>query len=319
MTRRGFSLLAIAALAGSALASLGTAGAEEPLKELRLGYQKNGVLVVARQQERIEKRFADQGMTVKWVEFASGPPLLEALSLGAIDFGPTGDAPPIFAQAANAKLVYVASYPAPGTGSAILVKQDSPIKTIEDLKGKTIGFTKGSSANNFVVQTLKKAGIGYDQIKPAYLSPADGGAAFVKGAIDAWAIWDPFYAIAERTQHPRVLTTAEGIVNSASYFFANRDFAAEHPAAVKAIIEELTAAGAWAEENRDQVAAALSAATGVDIEAQKLTAARGSFKVGPITPQQIANQQQIADTFYELKLIPRKITVKDAVWVPPQS
>lgn len=315
--RRGFGLVSVA-LASAILLAPG-ARAEEPLKELRLGYQKNGVLVVARQQERIEKRFADQGIPVKWVEFASGPPLLEALSLGAIDFGPTGDAPPIFAQAAKANLVYVASYPAPGTASAILVKQDSPIRTIADLKGKTIGFTKGSSANNFVVQTLKKAGIGYDEITPAYLSPADAGAAFVKGAIDAWAIWDPFYAIAERTQHPRVLTTAEGIVHSASYFFANRDFAAAHPAAVKAIVEELTAAGQWAEANRDKVAEALAQATGVDVEAQKLTAARGSFRVGPITDEQVQNQQRIADTFYELKLIPRAIVVKDAVWIPPQT
>ena len=177
----------------------------EPLKEFRVGYQKgSAILVIAKQREVFEKRLKKLGVdNVKWVEFQFGPPLLEALGAGAVDIGVVGDTPPIFAQAAGANLVYVAS--APASASAILVPKDSAIKVVADLKGKKVAIAKGSSSHNLTVQALAKDGLSFDDIEPVYLAPADAVAAFATGGVDAWAIWDPYFAIAENKHNARML------------------------------------------------------------------------------------------------------------------
>ena len=152
--------------------------------EVRIGYQKNGVLYLAKETGQLEAALKAKGLTVKWVEFSFGPPLLEALGAGSIDYGTTGDSPPIFAQAAGAKIVYVAAQEAAGSGAAILVKDGSNINSLSDLKGKKVGFAKASSSHNLTIAALEKAGITYNDIEPVYLAPADGAAAFAKGAVD---------------------------------------------------------------------------------------------------------------------------------------
>ncbi len=193
MKRREFLQLSLATAASVALSP--GAQAQADTKEIRIGYQKNGVLVITRQREALENHFKPQGISVKWVEFSSGPPMMEAMNVGSVDYGAVGDSPPIFAQAAGAAIVYAAAQPIIN-GSGILVPQNSAIRTIADLKGKRVGFTKGSSAHNVVIQTLEKAGLTYDDITPVYLTPPDAGPAFANGGIDAWAIWDPYFAIA---------------------------------------------------------------------------------------------------------------------------
>jgi len=154
MKRREFLGLSV----GGAIASLSPrAEAQTTIKEIRIGYQKTGVLVIARQQAVLEKRFAEKQIGIKWIEFTSGPPLLEAMSIGSVDLGAVGDTPPIFAQAANANVVYVAGSRITN-GQGILVSANSGIRSIADLRGKRVGFTKGSSAHNVVIATLEKAG-----------------------------------------------------------------------------------------------------------------------------------------------------------------
>ena len=181
MKRREFLQLSLATAASAALSRGAQAQADS--KEIRIGYQKNGVLVITRQRESLENHFKPQGVSVKWVEFSSGPPMMEAMNVGSVDYGAVGDSPPIFAQAAGAAIVYAAAQPIIN-GSGILVPQNSAIKTIADLKGKRVGFTKGSSAHNVVIQTLEKAGLTYNDITPVYLTPPDAGPAFANGGID---------------------------------------------------------------------------------------------------------------------------------------
>src|SRR5215218_3314993 len=133
MQRRQFLA---ATLAGLVPAIAGTRAGAQAIREVRIGYQKNGVLVIARQQGALEKRLA--GIDVKWVEFSSGPPMMEAMNAGSIDFGQVGDTPPIFAQAGGARIVYVAGQPITN-GQGMLVKPDAPIRTTADLKGKRVG------------------------------------------------------------------------------------------------------------------------------------------------------------------------------------
>lgn len=312
--RRVLLLSGIAAMA----AALPDPGRAADLKEIRIGYQKNGILPIARGQKVLEDRFAGQGVGIKWVDFVAGPPLLEAMSAGAIDFGYTGDAPPIFAQSAGANIVYAAGQSVT-TGQGILVKSDSPIRSIADLRGKKVAFHKGSSAHNVVVSTLDSAGIRYDEITPVYLSPPDAAAAFARDSVDAWAIWDPFLAIGERRNNARLLVDGVKVAASNSFYLANKGFAAEHPKELAAVVDTLGDVAVWAEGHRPEVAEKLAAITGVEIEAQRVAADRASYAIGELTPSIVATQQRVADRFAALGLIPRAIQIRDAVWTPPAS
>jgi sulfonate transport system substrate-binding protein len=316
MKRREFLQLSLGAAAVTALP--GVSRAQSAVKEVRIGYQKNGVLVIARQQAALETHFAPQGIAVKWVEFSSGPPMLEAMNVGSVDYGAVGDSPPVFAQAAGAAIVYAAGQPITN-GQGILVPAHSSIRSIADLKGKRIGFTKGSSAHNVVVQTIEKAGLTYADIAPVYLAPPDAGPAFANGSIDAWAIWDPYFAIGETKQAGRILVNASEITKTNSFYIANRDFAKSHGAVLQQIIDVTATTAKWAEAHRDEVAKSLSAVTGIPLDIQTIAANRSSFAVGPVTDDIVATQQGVADRFYKLGLIPKPVVVRDAVWKPTQT
>lgn len=316
MKRREFLKWSIGSAAVAVVSR--SAGARDDIKasvkEIRIGYQKNGVLVITRQRAALEQHFAPQGIDVKWVEFSSGPPMLEAMSVGSIDYGAVGDMPPIFAQAAGANLVYAAGEPITMAHQGILVPADSPIHSLADLKGKRVGFTKGSSAHNVIVMALEKAGLTYADITPVYLTPPDAGPAFANGSIDAWSIWDPYFAIGQIKQNGRILASSTDIARTNSFFIANRDFAKDHGPVLQQIIDVTAATAKWAEAHRDEVAKSFSAVTGIPLDIQTVAANRESFFVGPITDDVIATQQGVADRFFKLGLIPRAVVVRDAVW-----
>jgi sulfonate transport system substrate-binding protein len=316
MRRREFLKLSVGSAAAAALSS--RARAEASVKEIRIGYQKNGVLVIARQQATLENHFKPVGIEVKWVEFSSGPPMMEAMNVGSIDYGAVGDSPPVFAQAAGAAIVYAAGQPITN-GQGILVPQNSAIRSIADLKGKRVAFTKGSSAHNIVVQTLEKAGLSYADIAPVYLTPPDAGPAFANGSIDAWSIWDPYFAIGEIKQNGRILVNASEITKTNSFYIANRDFARNHAPVLQQIIDVTSSTAKWAEAHRDDVAKSLSAVTGIPLEIQTVAANRSEFAVGPITEDIMATQQGVADRFLKLGLIPKQIAIRDIVWRNTQT
>jgi sulfonate transport system substrate-binding protein len=316
MKRREFLKFSLGTAAAAALSQ--RASAQAGLKEIRIGYQKNGVLVIARQQATLEEHFAPQGIAVKWLEFSSGPPMMEAMNVGSVDYGAVGDSPPIFAQSAGAAIVYAAGQPITN-GQGILVQGNSPIRTIADLKGKRVGFTKGSSAHNVIVQTLEKAGLSYADITPVYLTPPDAGPAFANGSIDAWSIWDPYFAIGETKQNGRILVDASEVTKTNSFYIANRDFAKSRGPVLQQIIDVTSSTAKWAESHRDEVAKSLSAITGIPLDIQTVAANRSSFAVGPITDDIVATQQGVADRFFKLGLIPKPIVVRDAVWKPAQT
>ena len=314
ITRR--TLLAAAVATPAALAS--PARAQAP-REFRIGYQKNGILVIAKQQRAIENRLKPLGIEVKWIEFSFGPPLLEALDIGSIDFGTTGDAPPIFAQAAGANLLYVAAQPAAGSGAAILLPKGSTIQALADLKGKRVAFAKASSAHNLTVAALEKAGLTYKDIQPLTLAPADAAAAFARGSVDAWTIWDPYFAIAEKGEGVRVLTLARDVIPQNSFFLANRSFTERNGTLVRAVIDELATVAGWSQANRGEVAKLLAEGTGVELEATRRAVERTDFVVEPVGAAVAAEQQRIADRFHALGLIPKPIDVRGIVWTPPAS
>ena len=291
----------------------------EALKELRIGYQKAAVnLVILKQQAALEKRFPTA--KVQWIEFPAGPQLLEALSAGSLEFGLTGDSPPVFAQAAGKDLLYVGAEPAKPESSAIVVANDAPIKSLADLKGRRIALQKGSSAHYLLVRAVEKAGLQWSDIQPIYLAPADARAAFERKAVDAWAIWDPFYAAVELALKPRVLTTGRGLSSNNSFYLASRPFATQHPQAVAVLFEELTRADRLAQQNRPAAIKLIADFGQLDAGVVNLfIQRRPPSPVGLITAQTVADQQRVADSFHKLGLIPKPVRVADVVWRPDTS
>lgn len=283
------------------------------LQTLRIGYQKYGTLTLLKAKGDLEKRLAPQGITVKWTEFPAGPQLLEGLNVGSIDFGTVGEAPPIFAQAAGAELVYVANQPPAPTAEAIVVPRDSAIKTVADLKGKKIALNKGSNVHYLLVKVLEKAGLRYTDVQVVFLPPADARAAFERGAVQAWVIWDPFLAAAERQIGARVLADGRGAVANHQFYLAARPYADRHPEVVQTIIDELARLDRWAEGNNKEVAQFLAPQIGLDLAITELAAGRFSYGIQPISAAVAAEQQKIANAFYDLKLIPKPLKIADAL------
>lgn len=285
----------------------------------RIGYQKgSATLVLAKRRANIEARLQRLGIAkVEWVEFQFGPPMLEAIGAGAVDIGSVGDTPPIFAQAGGANVVYAAA--TPSTEHAILVPQDSPIRSLADLRGKRVAFGKGSSAHNVTLRALALGGLGYGDIQPAYLAPADASAAFVGGKVDAWTVWDPFYAVAEHAYRARVLTdtTRDPRLASHSFYIANRRFADQYPETLAAVLDEIGELVRYSADHRDEVAELAAQVTGIDVAVQRHAYRRAQLSFGPVTEPVLAQQQQIADAFYQQKLIPRPIQVREIWWRHP--
>ncbi|MFS2150535.1 aliphatic sulfonate ABC transporter substrate-binding protein [Rhizobium sp. Rhizsp42] len=314
--RQTFGLLGAAA-ATTILPQVRTAKAADTT--LRIGWQKFGVLALARRTGALEKRLATKGVTVEWNEFTSGPPLLEAVGADALDFGVTGDVPPLFAQAAGGNLLYVGAYRGPAAFHGLLVHKDSPIQTIEDLKGKKVAYKRGSSAHNFALKVLAKAGLQLSDITEIDLPPPDAGAAFKNGAIDAWAIWDPFFAVAEADPQTRVVTTSEGLLDNWGYFLGNGTFTEAHPDVIADVIDELAKVGAAAQADLDGTVKTLAEITGVPADITRVTLTRSQADLGKVSlvpDEALTYQQALADDFFKLGVVPKQLTVSDIVWHP---
>ena len=281
--------------------------------QVRIGYQKYGTLTLLKGRGTLEKRLAEQGVGVKWTEFPAGPVLLEGLNVGSIDFGTVGEAPPIFAQAAGANLVYVGNEPASPASEAIVVPKGSGLRTLADLKGKKVALNKGSNVHYLLLKALEKAGVAYADIQPVFLPPADARAAFERGSVDAWAIWDPFLAAAEKQLGARVLADGKGLVANYQFYLASRTYAEKNPEILRIVLDEVAKVDDWGRNNPDEVATILAAQTGLSKDVVALAASRYAYGVKPVSVDVIASQQRVADAFSSLKLIPKPIVVKDAL------
>jgi sulfonate transport system substrate-binding protein len=309
LSRRSFVSTAGAAVA-TTLAS-GPSAADD--RVIRIGFQKYGTLVLLKAKGTLKQKLAPLGYKVVWTEFPSGPPLLEALNVGAIDFGTAGETPPIFAQAADAPILYVGHEPPAPRGEAILIPRDSPIKTVADLRGRKVALNKGSNVHYLLVKALEKAGLAYADIQPVFLAPADARAAFVRGDVDAWVIWDPYQAAAEAATGARTLTDGTGIVANHQFYLAAQKFVAASPQVVDAALAAVDDIDRWAKDNAKTVAEELSPQIGIPAHILEVALIRQSYGVKPLDAGVVAEQQRIADTFFKLGLLPKAIDVASAV------
>ena len=246
-------------------------------------------MVLAKSHQLLEQRYP--GTHISWIEFPAGPQMLEALNVGSIDIGSTGDIPPIFAQAAGADLVYIGSEPPKPKAEVILVAQGSPIHNVAELKGKKVAFQKGSSSHNLLLRALQLAGLKFSDIQPVYLAPADARAAFQQGNVDAWAIWDPYYSAALLQGGARVL--------------------------IEGVLDTFTQADALTHSQRAQSITLLAKTMGLpEAVIASYLDHRPPTSVTPVSAETAARQQQTADLFYENKLVPKKVDIRARIWQP---
>src|SRR6266568_6923753 len=308
-------LVATAVLSMSiALAGVGASYGQD--KIVRIGFQNYGKLVLLESKGTLEGKLKAAGYQVVWTEFPSGPPLLEALNVGAIDFGNTGEAPPIFAQAAGAPIQYVAYEPPAPKGEAILVPKDSKLNSVTDLRGKKVALNKGSNVHYLLVKALEKAGVKYSEIEPVFLAPADARAAFERGAVDAWVIWDPFQAAAEAATGARTLADGTGIVANYQFYFSSKKFIGADPKIVDLVLAQLSEVDDWAKSDTHAVAEQLAPAIGLPVAVVAVALKRQAYGIKPVTDSVITDQQQVADTFFALGLLPKQIKISDAARRP---
>ena len=280
---------------------------------LNIGYQKYGLLPIIKARGDLDKALKQKGINIKWVEFPAGPQLLEGLNVGSVVFGEAGEAPPIFAQAANSKLVYIANQPAAPKAEALIVPKDSNIRSIQELKGKRVVLNKGSNVHYLLLKLLEANHLKLSDIDVVYLPPANARAAFKKGAVDAWVIWDPFFAAAEQQLGAKVLATGENLVSNHQFYLADREFAEQHPDVLKTVVNELNTTTQWVSQHQTDAAKLLEQQTGLSTEILSTSISRMGFGVKPISNEVAKEQQYVADAFYQQKLIPNKINIQAAI------
>ncbi|MFJ9848479.1 ABC transporter substrate-binding protein [Streptomyces sp. NPDC101150] len=280
---------------------------------LNVGDQKGGSEALLRAAGELD----DLPYKIKWSTFTSGPPLLEAVNAGAVDVGAVGNTPPVFAAAAHSKIKVIAGTHSSSAGEAILVKKGSPLKRPADLKGRSIAVAQGSSANYQLVASLKRAGLSPKDVRLSYLQPADALAAFSRGKVDAWAVWDPYTSQALDQADARVLTTGQGVVNGLSFQVAAPAALADKKkaAVLKDYVDRLRRAQNWVFKHPGAWAKAWAKETGlpekVALAAVKRT--RGTGVSVAVDKAAVASEQGIVDSFAQLKLIPRTFDFRSFV------
>lgn len=324
--RRSFIRLAASAAASAVLLAGGlgapTVWAQQAgqtsAKEFRVGWQKGSNLAILKARGNLDARLEKAGVKVTWIEFTAGPQMLEGLNVGSIDFACVGETPPVFAQAANADLVYVANEPPAAEAEKILVPKDSPIKSVAELKGKRVVLNKGSNVHYQLLRALEKEKLAYSDVKVVFLPPPDARVAFESGDVDAWVIWDPFAQAAISQVGARVLATGtDSGVKNYNFYLSTSKYAKNSPEVLKWAVEEIRVTGDWVQAHFDEAAVILAPQINLTPEITREALQHYGYGVTqPLADNVIANQQAIADAFFALKLIPKKLDVKSVVWKP---
>lgn len=309
-------LLAACSGTSSAGTSVGGAGGGTDGKgslTLNVGDQRGGSEAVLRAAGELD----DLTYKIRWSTFTSGPPLLEAVNAKAVDIGAVGNTPPVFAAGAGSKISVIAASHGTAAGEAILVPNGSPLKKPQDLKGRSVAVAQGSSAHFQLIASLEKAGLGFKDIKVKYLQPADALAAFTSGKVDAWAVWDPYTSQVLRAKTGRVLTDGDGVVNGLNFQVAAPGALKDEKksAAVADYLKRLRRAQDWVHDHPQAWAKVWAKDTGLPYEVALDAVKRTNGTRVPVAVDKnvVTSEQEIADTFTALKLIPRLIDFGDFV------
>lgn len=248
---------------------------------------------------------------ITWSAFTSGPPQIEALSAGQIDFAVTGNTPPFVGGLTKTKVV--SAYSNEAKGDAILIPQDSDISSVQDLKGKSVAVARGSSAHGHLVLQLEKAGVNVSDVDINFLQPSDSKSAFESGQVDAWAVWDPYTAIAE-VGGAVPLITAEGVSNGYGFGVASDEALADTPRAeaIDDLLERIERAYQWTKDNPEEWEKIFAQETGTDAEAAKINTRSTRLQI-PLDQTVIDSQNDLIGAFKRADVLPETFDFQEQV------
>jgi sulfonate transport system substrate-binding protein len=262
---------------------------------LQVGDQKGGTESLLRAAGALD----NLPYRIAFSTFTSGPPQVEAATAGKIDFAITGNTPPIFGAASAAKVKVVSAYDGGGLGDQILVHADSPITSVADLRGKTIVVGRASSAHGNVLGQLNEAGLQPSDVHLVFLQPADALSAFTQRQADAWAIWDPYTAQAERQIPVRGVAPAKGVTNG-YWFGVASDQALADPkrnTALADLLVRFEKAARWAQDHPQEWAQKYAAAVGLDPQVATVSQGRSLRRPSALNGDVVASEQRLVDLF----------------------
>ncbi len=299
--------------------ALAVPGAAHGRETISIGYQRSSaLLILLKQNGTLETKLNGLGYDVSWHEFSAG--LLDAMDTASVDLNAdVADAFALFTQAANAALTYYAEETSSPGAQGIVVAEDSPIRTVADLKGKSIAVDKGSGAHYLLIAALRKAGLTPSDVQIRYLGAPDGLAAFRGHSVEAWSVWDPFLATEQRDDHARLIADGSGGVAQYNRFYTARTaFADAHPDVLRVVFAALADEGKWVKAHPHDAALALRPVWGnLPVETIELVLGRRSFGIVPVRRDQLGEQQRIADAYRAAGLIPGTLSASSIrIWTP---
>lgn len=281
----------------------GSARAQRPL--LRAGDQKGGLRALLEAAGELEGLSYD----IKWAEFPAAAPLAEALNGDAVDLGPIGDAPLLFALANGVPIKAIGVNRSDPYGTAVLVRPDSPLKTAADLKGRHIATNRGSIGQLVALKALASAGLKPEPDTFRFLPPAESKLALTQGAVDAWGTWEPYTAMAETAGHARVLVSGRGLWSGLSFLAATDRAIAGRRALLNDFLQRVVRAQHWSDQHVPEFSASLARIIGISPEAARLQFERRRQHWIPFDAQVGADQQSTADFFLANGLLKQRLDV----------
>ena len=288
---------------------------ETATQTITIGYQKGDIFNLAKIKGTLEEELNEKGYKVKWKLFTDGSALLEVLMSGSIDYGRTGNTPPVVSQGSDSDIAYVASSYSKAEGSAILIPEASTISSLAELKGKKIAVSKGSSAHYFLIKALASVGLTTDDVELVFLDPSESRIAFESGNVDAWAIWDPYTAAAETELNAQELTNATGFSTDRDFILSSKSFLADNEEVTDILVAQMASTLEWVNNNKSTIAIELADSLGISEEVAQTMVNRREYGMdASLTDEIMKEQQDIADTFYENGFITEQIDVTDALY-----
>lgn len=285
----------------------------ENLETVTIGYQKGDPVDVSRERGVLVEKMAEHGYKVVYKEFADGASEMQALATGKIDYARTGDTPPVTAAASGTDIAYIAAGATRSSGSAILIQENSAIASVTDLKGKKVAYTQSTSSQYLLLMALQKAGLSKEDVTWVNMKQSDAAIAFSKGKVDAWVTWDPYTAQGEVTQNAKVLTTGEGLSNNRDFILSTQKYAKKHKKVNKLLVKYLAADMTWANEHPKKLVKLLTKALSMKQDIVEKMVSRRDWTLRTVTDEVVAEEQQIADVFFENGLIKKQINTTDNV------
>lgn len=255
----------------------------------------------------------------QWANFQGAAPLFEAQRANLVDTSYAGDLPILMAAAGGVDFKLIETNVGLGQSNAIIVPKDSPLRTVADLKGKTVvvSSAQGSISQNLLYAALKEAGLQRSDVNIQFVMPTDASAAFNAGKIAAWAVFDPYLGVAEQNG-ARVLRDGKGLTPSLGFLTATDQSLADPDkrAAINDFAARVAKARQWAIQHPADYAKAYAHLTGLPLPTAKIIADRTSQGVHPVNDADVKALQPVADLFYQLKILPKHVDVKALVLAP---